>query len=108
MRKIGTSCTTMETTDCIIFDAMAVIQMLPAPFKIVNVNFVDMAEQFRDYRIPNSHIYASVSQIHYVFDRYGENSLKSLIRQKGVDSILRQKNHIQPDMTVPKEMKKGS
>ena len=35
----------METTDCIIFDAMAVIQMLPVPSKIMNITFNDMAEE---------------------------------------------------------------
>ena len=107
MHKLESMCeakvTNMETTDCIIFDAMAVIQKLPVPSKTVNVTFVDMAAQFRDYIIQNSHIYASVSLIHIVFDRYEENSLKSLTRQKRGDSAMGQKIHIQPDMTVPKK-----
>ena len=65
-----TKVATMEMTDCIIFDAMAVIQMLPVPSKTVNLTFVDMAEHYIDYIIQNSHIYASISQIHIVFDRY--------------------------------------
>ena len=64
-----TKVTTMETTDCIKFEAMAEIQMLPVPSKTKNVLFVDMAEQFRDYIIQNSHIYAGISQIHIVFGR---------------------------------------
>ena len=106
MHKLENICetkmTTMETTNCIIFDAMAVIQMLPVPSKTMNITFVDMAEEFRDYIIQNSHIYASVSQIHIVFDRYEKkNSLKYLTRQKRGDSVLGQTIHIQPDMTIP-------
>ena len=94
------------STDCIIFDAMAVIQMLPVPSKTVKVTFVDMVEQFCDYILRNSPNYTSVSQIHIVFDRYEENSLKSLTRQKRGDSTKGHKIHIQADMTVPKEWKK--
>ena len=39
-----TKVTTMEMTDCIIFDAMTVIQILPVPSKTKNVTFVGMAE----------------------------------------------------------------
>ena len=79
MHKLENMCptkvATKETTDCIIFDAMAVIQMLPVPSNTVNLTFVDMAEQYIDYIIQNSHIYAPISQIHIVFDRYDENIL---------------------------------
>ena len=98
--------TSIGSTDCIIFDAMAVIQMLPVPSKTVRETFVDMVEQFCDYILRNSRIYTSVSQIHIVFDRYEENSLKSLTRQKRGDSTKGHKIHIQADMTVPKEWKK--
>ena len=70
LKTFETKVATMETTDCIIFDAMVVIQMLPVPSKTVNLTFVDMDEQYIDYIIQNSHIYASISQIHIVFDRY--------------------------------------
>ena len=85
-----TKVTTMETTDCIIFEAMAEIQMLPVPSKTKNVTFVDMAEQFRDYIIQNSHIYAGISQIHIVFGRYKRTILKSLTyRKRGVSTLGR-------------------
>ena len=80
--------TSIASTDCIIFDAMAAIQMLPVPSKTVKVTFFDMAEQFRDYILQNSHIYDSFSQIHIVFDRYEPNSLKGLTRQKRGDSVI--------------------
>ena len=98
--------TSIASTDCIICDAMAAIQMLPVPSKTVKVTFVDMAEQFRDYILRNSHIYDSFSQIHIVFDRYEPNSLKGLTRQKRGDSVIGQKIYIQPDMAIPKEGKK--
>ena len=57
--------------------------MLPVPSKTKNVTFVDMAEQFRDYIIQNSHIYAGISQIHIVFGRYEDNNFeKSNIQKK--------------------------
>ena len=96
--------TSIASTDCIIFDAMAAIQMLPVPSKTVKVTFIDMAEQFRDYILQNSHIYDSFSQIHIVFDRYEPNSLKELTRQKRGDSVIGQKIHIH--MAIPKELKK--
>ena len=93
-----TKVATMETTDCIIFDAVAVIQMLPVPSKTMNLTFVDMDEQFMDYIIQNSHIYASISQIHIVFDSFDENILSPNTPKKR-RQCLGQKIQIQPNMT---------
>ena len=89
----------MEKTDCIIFDAMVVIQMLRAPSKTVNLTFVDMDEQYIVYIIQNSHIHASILQIHIVFDRYDESILSPNTPKR------RSQCQIQPDMTIPKELK---
>ena len=48
LKTCETKVATMETTDYIIFDAMAVIQMLPVPSKTVKLKFVDMDEQYID------------------------------------------------------------
>ena len=42
----------------------------------MNITFVGMAEEFPDYIIQKSHIYAGISQIHIVFDRYEEISFE--------------------------------
>ena len=104
LKSCETKVATMETTDCIIFDAMAVIQMLPVPSKTVNLTFVDMDEQYIDYIIQISHIYASISQIHIIFDSYDENILRPNMPKKR-RQCLGQKIQIQPDMTIPKEWK---
>ena len=104
LKTCETKMATMETTDCIIFDAMVVIQMLPVPSKTVNLTFVDTDEQYIDYIIQNSHIYASISAIHIVFDRYDESILSPNTPKKR-RHCLGLKIQIQPDMTIPKEWK---
>ena len=88
---------------CIIFDAMAVIQVLPVLSKTMNITFVDMAEQFRDYIIHNSHIYAGISQVLYMV------GMKRTILKSNTSKKRRQclgtEDSLQPGMTVPKEWK---
>ena len=98
LKMCETKVATMDTIDCIIFDAMVVIQMLPVPSKTVDLTFVDMDEQYIDYITQNNHIYASISQIHIVFDRYDEIILSPNTPKKR-RQCLGQKIQIQPDMT---------
>ena len=76
MRKLETMCeskvSTIAAKDCIIVDAIAVIEVLLVPSTMVNVTFVDMTEQFCDNIHQLCCIYESVSQIHIVPDRYEE------------------------------------
>ena len=66
----------IQSADCIIFDAMATIQMLALPTQTLEISFSDMAKQFLQYILQCSRAIQSVTQIHIVFDRYKENSLK--------------------------------
>ena len=72
--------------------------MLPVQSKTVNLTFVDMDEQYIDYIIQNSHSYASISQIHIVFDSYDENILSPNTPKKR-RQCLGQEIQIQPDKT---------
>ena len=63
----------IQSADCIIFDAMATIQMLPLPTQTLKISFSDMAKQFLQYILQCSRAIQTVTQIHIVFDRYKEN-----------------------------------
>ena len=98
--------TSVQSPDCIIFDAMAIIQMLPTPSKPGKVTFLDMAEQFLHHILQASRAEKSIDQIHIVFDRNDENSLKQQTRQKRGDTGIQHKIHIQSEIAIPKEWKK--
>ena len=66
-----------------------------------------MVEQFHDYIIQNSHIYACISQIHIVFDRFEENNFEKSNTSKKSRQCLGTEDSLQPDMTVPTEWKKN-
>ena len=87
----------IKSADCIIFDAMATIQMLPLPTQTLKISFSDMAKQFLQCILQCSRAIQSVTQIHIVFDRYKENSLKLQTRQKRGDTGA---------SPIPKEWKK--
>ena len=74
------------------FCAMAIIQMLPTSSEPGKVSILDIAEQFNILNAIRAE--KSVDQIHIVFDRYKENSLKQQTRQKGGETDLHHKIHI--------------
>ena len=47
--------TSVGSTDCIIVDAMAEIQILQVSSKTVTVTFVDMAEEFCEYTLDDTY-----------------------------------------------------
>ena len=96
----------IQSADCIIFDAMAVIQMLATPSKTVQVSFIDMAEQFLRHILQCSRTENAVAQMHIVFDRYEENSLTFQTRQKRGDTGIYHNVHIQSEIVILKEWKK--
>ena len=84
----------IQSADCIIFDAMATIQMLPLPTQTLTISFSAMAKQFLRCILQCSRAVQSVNQIHIVFDRYKESSLKLQTRQKRGDTGASHKIHI--------------
>ncbi|XP_053400688.1 uncharacterized protein LOC128557383 [Mercenaria mercenaria] len=64
--------------DCIVFDAMAIVQMLH-PSKDQTQTYIQMASGFWSYILKSS---LHCKQIHVVFDRYLTDSLKSKTRRK--------------------------
>ena len=73
----------IEPPDCIVFDGMATIQMLPAPTDTKDT-YQQMAAAFWTHIFNCS---AGVSNIHVVFDRYQTDSLKSQTRLKRGENI---------------------
>ena len=72
-----------KTPDCIVFDGMAIIQMLPAPTD-PKETYQQMAAAFWSHVF---HCSYGVSNIHMVFYRYEPNSLKSQARQKRGENV---------------------
>ena len=73
----------IEPPDCIVFDGMATIQMLPAPTD-TKYTYQQMGAAFWIHIFNCS---AGVSNIHVVFDRYQTDSLKSQTRLKRGENI---------------------
>ena len=91
----------IDAVDAIIFDGMAVIQMLKPVVSPVKTTYSDLASIFWSYVLNKSQ---GINTIHVVFDRYFENSLKSQTREKrGEHSTVT--TNIQPQMKVT-DMKK--
>ena len=80
MHKLGNlhedKIASIQSPDCIIFDAMAIIEMLPTPSKIIKVSFIDMAELFLYHILRCSRTENAVAQMHVVVDRFEKNSPK--------------------------------
>ncbi|MES9884233.1 MAG: hypothetical protein ABW185_25595 [Sedimenticola sp.] len=95
--------TLIESADCAIFDGMSVIQMLTPAQN--TPTFADMASSFMKYVVVKSRSISGVKDIHIVFDRYTENSLKMNIRVKRGDAHNAQALYIHENMPIPKDWK---
>ena len=91
--------TAPEGADCIVFDGMAIVQMLPIPTTAAKPTYDDMASLFWKRIMCVSE---GIPTIHAVFDRYLENSLKSQTREKRGEDMSRHTTvHIQGKMNIP-------
>ena len=89
----------VKEADCIVFDGMAIIQMLQPPQSTVKLVYNDMASAFWKYILFASE---GVHNIHVVFDRYIENSLKFQTREKRGEDVSRHTpTRIQGKMNFP-------
>ena len=84
----------LSDIDCVIFDGMAIIQMLKPVSSIIKPTFCDLAHMFWTHILHKS---KGISAVHVVFDRYLENSIKTQTREKRGDQSLITAN-IQPHM----------
>lgn len=75
----GQNVINVDHCDAILFDGHASIQTLLPPTNSLNITFQNMAEQFLKHV---THSQNHVDQIHVVFDRYLDSSIKSQTRQK--------------------------
>ena len=94
----------VQSADCIIFNAMAIMQMLHFPMWTLKVSVTDMAKHFLQYSLQCSRAIQSVVQIHIVCDK--ENSLKHQTLQKRGDRSASHKIHSQSKISISKEWKK--
>ena len=90
---------TVKDVDSIVFDGMAIIQMLPVPTSAAKPTYDDMASLFWKHVLCVSE---GIPAVHVVFDRYLLNSLKSQTREKRGDDVSRLTSvHIQGKMNIP-------
>ena len=87
----------------VIYDGHAIIQMIPGPS--TEKTFWGMAKIFTAH-ILSRDLSKNATQIHVVFDRYFENSVKSATRFKRSGGASRAPlHHIQPDGKIPNDWK---
>ena len=99
----GEKITEIGSADAMLFDGHAVIQSLPPPNSAVQkTTFRDMASKFVNHIIHKSVAVAGndVKQMHIVFDRYEENSIKNATREKRGNNTGHT-YHVLPDVTIP-------
>ena len=94
----------VQSADCIIFNAMTIMQMLHFPMWTLKVSITDMAKHFLQYSLQCSRAIQSVVQMHIVCDK--ENSLKHQTLQKRGDIGASHKIHSQSNISISKEWKK--
>ena len=72
----------VDTCDALLFDGHTCIQMLPSPTRIQNMPFKDMPQRCLSYILHCSGTFppSDVQQIHVVFDKYLEDSIKAQTR----------------------------
>ena len=85
------------------FYAMAIIKFIPTSPEPGKVYFLNMAEQFLCDILHASRAEISIDQIHVVFNRCKENSLKQQTRQKRGDTGKHHKIHIKSEFAIPKQ-----
>ena len=87
---------TVENVGCMLFDGMAVIQMLQP--ETSKKTYRDMTNMFWKYIMSNS---KGVKRVKMFFDRYVPDSSKSQTRTKRGDVDSQPSCHIQSDMKIP-------
>ena len=92
----------VEKADTIIFDGMAVIQLLQV--QSIHNTFMDMALSFLKYILMKAREVYGVTSIHDVFDKYRKQSPKSETRRERGDSASTIV-HISGNLRVPKDWK---
>ena len=89
--------------DAIIYDGHACIQIMDVPQMSGAVMFEDMARQFFDFilnKSKHSNDGSSVTQLHVVFDRYLQGSIKGQTRQKCIAGCQGNIHHVRPDIRI--------
>jgi hypothetical protein len=102
----GDKITTIQRCDALLFDGHASIQMLSGTATLGPMCFRDMAERFIGHIMHLSNITPStdVKQIHIIFDKYLEDSIKGQTRAKrgeGMGHLY----HVKADVAIPQNWK---
>ena len=89
----------IKDVDSIVFDGMAIIQMLPVPTSAAKPTYDYMASLFLKHVLCVSE---GIPAVHVVFDRYLVKSLRSQTREKHRDDMSRPTSvHIKGKMNIP-------
>lgn len=93
--------------DAVIFDGHAVIQALPPPpCSPLQATFLDVAKGFHSYiKGASKNISTTVTQVHVVFDRYLENSIKSQTREARSAGKSKRTYKVRGEAKVPPDWK---
>lgn len=100
----GDKITAIASCDAMVFDGHAIIQTLlpPSHATVQKPSFKDMAGKFIDHvmytakSVPGN----DASEMHIVFDRYFENSIKNRTREKRGHNVGHT-YHVLPDVAIP-------
>ena len=88
--------TSIEVCDALLVDGNAVIHILPVTSDVEKPTFKIMADRFMQYvKHKSDHISSGeVKQIHIVFDRYIEGSIKTMTREKRGSQFIHKSHHV--------------
>ena len=102
----GDKVTAIPSCDAVVFDGHASIQMLGAPTSLGKISFKDMAGRFISHILHSSTTTSAthVKQVHVVFDKYVEDSIKAQTRAKRGER-QGQIYHIKGDGPIPQNWK---
>jgi len=95
--------TQIHKADTMIFDGMAIVQSLQPHSE--HLTFKNMAENFMNHSLKLARHVTNVKNIHIVFDRYRNNSLKTQTRNRRGDRAASSAIHIHGDLAIPKDWK---
>ena len=95
-------CPSVHTCDALLSDEHACIQMLTPPTRIQKMPFKDMAQRFVSYILHCSSTISpsDVQQIHLVFDKYLEDSIKAQAQANRCERHG-QVYHVKADVSIP-------
>lgn len=95
--------THISKADTIIFDGMAIVQLLQPHSEYLTIR--NMVELFMNHSLKTARNMPEMKNIHIVFDKYSNSSLKTQTRNRRGDRATGHALHIHGDLAIPKDWK---